>query len=70
MHTKKEQIDQDQINKILNSIEGRQSQILFQTINEVNIRKSTLWAKLKTVTQEEQIQMGERTFQESAWNSS
>ena len=64
----KEQIEyiQGQINKIRNSVEDRQSWIVWQTVNEVSKMKSTSRAKLKAASQEQQIHM-ERTFQESAW---
>ena len=53
----KEQIDyiQDQINKIRNSVKYRQSQIVWQTINEVSKKKSTSRAKQKAVSHEERI---------------
>ena len=59
----KEQIQfiQGQINKVRNLVENRQSQIAWQTVNE-NKRKSTLRAKLKVGSQEEQIQMWKEHF--------
>ncbi len=42
---------QNQINKIRNSAEDRQSKIVWQTINEVSRSKSTVKAKLKASSQ-------------------
>ena len=44
---------QDQINKIQHSVEGRQSRITWQIVNEVNKRKSTMRVKLKAANQEQ-----------------
>ena len=44
---------QNQINEIRDSIEDRQFRIAWQTVNEVNRRKSTAKAKLKATSQEE-----------------
>ena len=44
---------QNQINKIRDSVEDRQSRIAWQTVNEVSRRKSTVKAKLKATSQEE-----------------
>ena len=55
MHTyQKEQLEyiQDQINKIRNLAEERQSQLAWQTVNKVR----TLKAILKTASQEEGLQ--------------
>ena len=46
---------QDQINKIRNLVEDKQSHIVWQTVNEVNNRKNTSIAKLKAASQEEWI---------------
>ena len=56
---RKEQTEyiQNQINKIRDSIEDRQSRIAWQMVNEVNRRKSTAKAKLKSTSQEERIQL-------------
>ena len=43
---------QGQINKVRNSVKDRQPQIVWQTVNEVDKRKSTFRAKLKTANQE------------------
>ena len=42
---------QNQINKITDSVEDRQSRITWQTINELSRRKSTVKAKLKGTSQ-------------------
>ena len=44
---------QNQINKIRDSVEARQSKITWQTVNEVSTRKSTTKVKLKATSQEE-----------------
>ena len=51
----KEQTDyiQNQINKIRDLVEDRQSRIAWQTVNKVSRRKSTARAKLKAASQEE-----------------
>ena len=46
---------QNQIDKIRDSVEDRQSRIAWQTINEVSGRKSTAKAKLKAASQQERI---------------
>ena len=43
---------QNQVNKIRNSVEDRQSKIAWQMVNEVSRRKSTGRAKLKAASQE------------------
>ena len=50
-----EQIEyiQNQINKIRDSVEDRQSRIAWQTVNEVGRKKSTVKAKLKATSQED-----------------
>ena len=48
---------QNQINKIRDSVEDRQSRIAWQTINEVSRRKSTGKAKLKAANQQERIKL-------------
>ena len=53
----------NQINKIRDSVEDRQSRIAWQTVNEVSRRKSTAKAKLKTTSQEEQIQLWKQHFE-------
>ena len=42
---------QNQIDKIRDSVENRQSRVAWQTINEVSRRKSTAKAKLKATNQ-------------------
>ena len=44
---------QNQINKIRDSVEDRQSRIAWQMINEVSRRKSTAKAKLKATSQQD-----------------
>ena len=46
---------QDQINKIRDSVDDRQSRIAWQTVKEVSRKKSTVTTKLKTASQEEWI---------------
>ena len=48
---------QNQIDKIRDSMEDRQSRIAWQTINEVSRRKSTVKAKLKAANQQERIKL-------------
>ena len=48
---------QNQIDKIRDSEEDRQSRITWQTINEVSRRKSTAKAKLKATNQQERIKL-------------
>ena len=62
---KKKQTDyiQNQINKIRDSIEDRQSGIAWQTVNEVSRRKSTLKAKLKVTSQEERMHLWKQHFE-------
>ena len=54
---------QNQIDKIINSIEDRQSRIAWQTVNEVSRRKDTGKAKLKATSQEERIQLWKQHFE-------
>ena len=48
---------QNQIDKIRDSVEDRQSRIAWQTINEVSRRKSTAKAELKATNQQERIKL-------------
>ena len=48
---------QNQIDKIRDSVEDRQSRIAWQTMNEVSKRKSTAKAKLKAANQQERIKL-------------
>ena len=48
---------QNQIDKIRDSLEDRQSSIARKTINEVSRRKSTVKAKLKAANQQERIKL-------------
>ena len=48
---------QNQINKIRDSGEDKQSRIAWQMINEVSRRNSTAQAKLKAANQQEQIKL-------------
>ena len=50
--TERKEYIQGQISKIRNLVEERQSQIAWQTINEVSKRRSTSKAKLKASSQE------------------
>ena len=53
---------QNQIDKIRDSVEDRQSRIAWQTINEVSRRKSTATAKLKAASQQERVKLWEQHF--------
>ena len=53
---------QNQINKIRDSVEDRQSRIAWQIVNEVSRRKSTAKAELKATSQEEWIQLWKQHF--------
>ena len=53
---------QNQIDKIRDSVEDRQSRIAWQTINEVSRRKSTAKAKLKAASQQERVKLWEQHF--------
>ena len=53
---------QNQIDKIRDSVEDRQSRIAWQTINEVSRRKSTAKAKLKAASQQEKVKLWEQHF--------
>ena len=48
---------QNQIDKIRDSVEDRQSRIAWQTINEVSRRKRTAKAKPKATKQQERIKL-------------
>ena len=54
---------QNQIDKIRDSLEDRQSRIAWQTINEVSRRKSTVKAKLKAANQQERIKLWKQHFE-------
>ena len=54
---------QNQIDKIRDSVEDRQSRIEWQTVNEVNRRKSTAKAKLKATSQQERIHLWKQHFE-------
>ena len=53
---------QNQIDKIRDSVEDRQSRIAWQTINEVSRRKSTAKAKLKAANKQERIKLWKQHF--------
>ena len=53
---------QNQIDKIRDSVEDRQSRIAWKTINEVSRRKSTAKAKLKTASQQERVKLWKQHF--------
>ena len=53
---------QNNINKIRDSVEDRQSRIAWQTVNEVSRRKSNEKAKLKVARKEERIQPWKQHF--------
>ena len=54
---------QNQIDKIRDSVENRQSRIARQTINEVSRRKNTAKAKLKAANQQERIKLWKQHFE-------
>ena len=53
---------QNQIDKIRDSVEDRQSRRAWQTINEVSRSKSTAKAKLKAASQQERVKLWEQHF--------
>ena len=53
---------QNQINKIRDTVENRQSRIVGQMVNEMSRRKSTARAKLKATSQEERIYQWRQHF--------
>ena len=53
---------QNQIDKIRDPVEDRQSRIAWQRVNEVSRRKSTAKAKLKATSQKERIQLSKQHF--------
>ena len=59
---------QNQIDKMRDSVEDRQSRIARQTINEVSRRKSTAKAKLKAANQQERIKLWKQHF-ENLWGN-
>ena len=54
---------QNQIDKVRDSVEDRQSRVAWQTINEVSRRKSTAKAKLKATNQQERIHLWKQHFE-------
>ena len=61
---------QNQIDKIRDSVEDRQSRIARQTINEVSRRKNTAKAKLKAANQQERIKLWKLHFENLLGNPS
>ena len=59
---------QNQIDKIRDSVEDRQSRIAWQTINEASRRKSTAKAKLKAASQQERVKLWEQHFKNRLGN--
>ena len=59
---------QNQIDKIRDSGEDRQSRIAWQTINEVSRRKNTAKAKLKAANQQERIKLWKQHFEKLLGN--
>ena len=55
---------QNQINKIRNSVEDRQSRMAWQMVNAVRRRKSTAKATLKAAWQEELIHLWKKYFED------
>ena len=60
----------NQIDKIRDSAEDRQSRIVWQTINEVSRRKNTAKAKLKAANQQERIKLWKQHFENLLGNPS
>ena len=60
---------QNQVDKIRDSVEDRQSRIAWQTINEVSRRKSTAKAKLKAANQQERIKLLKQHFENLLGNT-
>ena len=54
---------QNQIDKIRDSVEHRQSRIAWQTINEVSRRNNTAKAKLKAANKQERIKLWKQHFE-------
>ena len=54
---------QNEIDKIRDSVEDRQSRIAWQTINEKSRRKTTAKAKLKATNQQERIKLWKQHFE-------
>ena len=61
---------QNQIDKIRDSVEDRQSRIAWQIINEVSRRKNTAKAKLKAANQKERIKLWKQHFENLLGNPS
>ena len=59
---------QNQINKIRDSVEDRQSRIARQMINKVSRRKSTAKTKLKATSQQDRIHQWKQHFKNLLWN--
>ena len=59
---------QNQIDKIRDSVEDRQSRIVWQMINKVSRRKSTAKAQLKTKKQQERIKLWKQHFENLVGN--
>ena len=57
---------QNQIDKIRDSVEDKQSRIAWQMVNEVSKRKSTAKAKLKANSQQDQIHLWKQHFENLA----
>ena len=60
---------QNQIDKIRDSMEDRQSRIAWQTIDEVSRRKSTAKVKLKATNQQERMKQWKQDFENLRGNS-
>ena len=56
---------QNQVDKIRDSGEDRQSRIAWQTINEISRRESAAKAKLKAANQQERIKLLKKAFRKS-----
>ena len=59
---------QNEIDRIRDSIEDRQSRIAWQTINEVSRRRSTAKAKLKAASQQERVKLWKQHFEDLLGN--
>ena len=63
MPKKQTEYIKNQIDKIRDSFEDRQSRIAWQTLNEVSRRKNTTKTKLKATDQQERIHLWKQYFE-------
>ena len=58
---------QDQVSKIRKSVDDKQLQLAWQTVQEVSWRRSTLKAKLEAASQDERLQKWREHFKNLFW---